>query len=108
MQRLIWIVAGIGFVVWSLLAWFGYAVLGWVGEFTANNAGQFGANTELADWLAWAAGTIGAAGGTLIVIVWLFGAAVIAAVAFGIAKLVQRREAPPADMRAHRLPPGHR
>ena len=101
MQRAIWIIAAIGFVLWSLLAWLGYAVLGWVGDFTANNAGQLTASTEIADWLAWAAEVIGAAGGTLIVILWLFGSTVIAVIAFGISRLAQRREAAP-------LPPGRR
>ena len=107
MQRLIWIIAGIGFVLWSLLAWLGYAVLGWVGDLTASNAGQLTTNMEMADWLAWAAEVIGAAGGTLIVILWLFGSAVIAVIAFGISRLVQRRE-PPQALRYRPPPSGQR
>lgn len=105
MPRLIWIIAGAGFVLWSLFAWLGYAVLGWAGDFTASNAGNLTASAELADWLAWAAGVIGAAGGTLIVIVWLFGSAVIAVMAFGISRLVQHRN-PPRPPRYRVLPPG--
>lgn len=106
MQRAIWIIAGVAFVLWSLFAWAGYAVLGWVGDFTASNAGQLTASMEMADWLAWAAEVIGAAGGTLIVILWLFGSAVIAVLAFGISWLLRRHEAPRNALRT--LPPGRR
>ena len=106
MQRAIWIVAAIGFLLWSLLAWLGYAVLGWVGDFTANNAGHLTATTELADWLAWAAEVIGAAGGTLIVILWLFGGAAIAVFAFGISWLLGRHDSPRSTVQI--LPPGRR
>lgn len=107
MQRVVWIVAGIGFLLWSLLAWAGHAVLDWLADFTAGNAGQLTANMELADWLAWAAGLAGSAGGALIVVVWLFGSAVIALAAFGISRLVLRYGAQQRP-RYEVLPPGHR
>ena len=108
MQRAIWIVAAICFVFWSLLAWLGYAVLGWVGDFTANNAGQLTTNMEMADWLAWAADMVGAAGGTLIVILWLFGSAVIAVVAFALSRLLGNRERPRNSGQYRVLPPDQR
>lgn len=106
MQRVIWIVAAIGFLLWSLMAWLGYAVLGWVGDFTASNAGRLTAGAEMSEWLAWAAEVIGAAGGTLIVILWLFGSAAIAVMAFGASWLLRRHEAPRTA--AQNLPPGRR
>lgn len=106
MQRAIWIVAAIVFLLWSLFAWLGYAVLGWVGDFTANNAGQL-AGAEMADFLAWAAGMIDATGGTLIVIVWIIGSAVIAVLAAVLAKLIGGRQPHRAD-RFQRFPPSHR
>lgn len=106
MQRLVWIVAAVGFALWSLFAWLGYAMLGWAGDFTASNAGHLTANTEMADWLAWAAEVIGAAGGMFIVILWLFGSAVIAVIAFGISRLVQRQDAPRSGVQV--LPPSRR
>lgn len=107
MQRAIWIIAAIGFVLWSLFAWLGYAVLGWVGDFTANNAGQL-AGAEMAGFLTWAAGVVGATGGTLIVIVWIFGSAVIAIIAAALAKLAGNNRQPQRVDRFRRFPPSHR
>lgn len=107
MQRAIWIVAAIVFLLWSLFAWLGYAMLGWVGDFTASNAGQL-AGAEMADFLVWAAGVIGATGGTLIVIVWIIGGAVIGVVAALLAKLASGSRQPHRADRFQRFPPSHR
>lgn len=107
MQRVVWIVAAIGFVLWSILAWLGHVVLGWLADFATRNADQLTIGGEFADWLTWAADLIGAAGGTLIVIVWLFGSIVIAVLAFVISKLAQRYVEGRSD-RYQVLPPGHR
>src|SRR5690606_8514944 len=86
MQRAVWIVAGIIFLLWSLFAWLGSAVLGWLGDFTTSNAGRL-TDLEMADWLVWAADFIGATGAALIVIVWLIGSVAIALLAALLAKL---------------------
>jgi len=108
MQRLVWIGAAVAFALWSLCAWLGYAMLGWVGDFTASNAGHLTAGTEMADWLVWAAEMIGAAGGTLIVIFWLFGSAVIAVLAFALSRLLGNRERPRTAGQYRVLPPDQR
>lgn len=89
MHRIIWIAAAIGFVLWSLLAWFGYAMLGWARDFAMVNADRLTVS-EFADGLLLAADLLGTAGGTAIVFLWLFGTALIAAIAFAVSWLVRR------------------
>lgn len=106
MQRIVWIAATIGFALWSLLAWLGYAMLGWVAEFTTNNADRLTIGGEFTDWLLWAADLLGAAGGTLIVILWLLGSAMIAVLAFAVSWLVRRYGGEDHHPRIEVLPPG--
>jgi hypothetical protein len=108
MQRVIWIIAAIAFFAWSLLAWLGNAMLGWLAGFVAGNADQLTAVGAPAGWLSWVAALADSVGGALIVVVWLFGGAVIAVAAFVIARLVQWQAAPRKPGHYRILPPGRR
>lgn len=108
MQRIVWIIAAMALALWSLLAWLGNAMLGWLADFVAANAGQLTMAGELAGWLSWSAALADAAGGALIVVVWLLGSVAIAIVAFFISRLAGRHAPPQKPGYYKILPPGRR
>lgn len=91
MTRFVWGVAGVAILVWSGVAWLGHGLVGWIAAFASSNADQLTLGPDLAGLLAWLAGVLGAAGGIVIVLVWLAGCVAIAVVAAVLSRLLGRR-----------------
>lgn len=93
MGRLIWGIAGLGLLAWTLLAWLGHAVIEWVSGLAASGAVALPVTGEAADWLGWAAIILGDISGVVVIIVWALGAGLILAVAAVAKRLLARRPA---------------
>lgn len=91
MTRLIWGVAGVAILAWSGVAWLGHGLVEWIAAFAGSHADQLTLGPDLAGLLAWLAGVAGAAGGIVIVLVWLAGCVAIAVVAAVLSRLLGRR-----------------
>ena len=77
-------------VVWSLVAWGSYALIGWVGGFAAENADMFTGHPEAVVFIAWVASALTSAGLTGVVVAWLFGLALILLVPAIVGRLARR------------------
>jgi hypothetical protein len=80
MKQLVWGLALVAAVLWSLLAWGTYALVEWVGRFAAANADQVSGHPEAVEWLSWAAGWLTSAGLAGVMVIWLAGIGLILAI----------------------------
>lgn len=104
MTKLIWIIAGGAFLVWSGFAWLSHGLLDWIAAFASDHAGQLTLGPNLTELLTWLAGFAASAGGVVIVVIWMIGCAVIAGLALLSSKLLARRR-PGPSWSGYRLPP---
>ena len=100
MGRLVWGIAGLGLLAWTLLAWLGHAVIEWGSGLAASGAIALPVTGEAADWLSWSALLLGNVSEVVVIIVWALGAAMILAVAAVAKRLLVRRAAPPVPFRS--------
>lgn len=107
MSRLIWIVAGAAFLVWSGFAWLSHGVVEWIAAFASNHADRLTLGPDFAGLLAWSAELVAAAGGVAIFLIWLIGCAAIAVLAFLSSQLLARR-VPRPQLPGYQLPPSRR
>src|SRR5918998_1802033 len=70
MKRLLWGLAWIAVLVWSLFAWGAYGLLDFFGGFAARNADMVTGHPESVEWLSWALMTLRSLGLGAIVVVW--------------------------------------
>lgn len=77
MRTLVKGLAVLAAIVWSLVAWGSYALIGWVGGFAAQNADAFTGHPETVVFLSWAASVLTSVGLAGVVVAWLFGLALI-------------------------------
>jgi hypothetical protein len=69
-KRLLWILAWIVVVIWSLFAWGAYGLLDFFGGFAARNTDIVTGHPETVEWLSWALMTLRGLGLGAIVFVW--------------------------------------
>jgi hypothetical protein len=105
MMRMIWILAACALQVWSGFAWLSHGLVEWLAAFAGNHAGQLTLGPELAALLVWLADLLVAAGGIVIVLVWLTGCVAIALLAWILSRLMAPRASRPR-LPGYRLPPG--
>lgn len=116
MKRLLWGLAWIAVLVWSLFAWGAYGLLDFFGGVAARNADIVTGHPETVEWLSWALTTLRGLGLGAIVVVWGLVSLLILAVpaVLGFVLGGSRREqrvdygrGPPIDQRgAGPFPPG--
>jgi len=116
MKRLLWGLAWIAVLVWSLFAWGAYGLLDFFGGVAARNADIVTGHPETVEWLSWALTTLRGLGLGAIVVVWGLVSLLILAVpaVLGFVLVGSRRErraddwrGPPIDQRrAGPFPPG--
>jgi len=87
-RKLILVLAAIGLVFWSLLAWAASGLLGLAEGIAATGAPFIPLPPELVYWVA---GLMSGAGGLLVWIVWFIGAAIIVIVTMVLLALVTPR-----------------
>lgn len=91
MKRWLWIAGTALAVVWSLLAWGTYAVVGAIGRLIADNADWASGHPETVVWLSWLANLATSLGLAGVVTVWAVGIIAIVIVALLLSRLRQRR-----------------
>jgi len=89
MRNFILVLAAIGLLIWSLLAWAASGLIGVAGGIAATTAPFIPLPPELVLWMA---GLLSGAGGIVVWIVWFLGAAVIAIVTMTLLALIRPRE----------------
>lgn len=94
MRKYIWLAFGTAAVVWSLVAWTGYAVVANLGGVAASIGTVPGFTPEPFS-IAWAAAQVRAIGLNWIFVVWLIGLTVIAGFAAIVKRMMGRQFAPP-------------
>jgi len=77
-------------ILWSLVAWGSYALIGWVGGFAAVNADAFTGHPELATWVSWAASVLTSVGLAGVVVAWLVGLALLLLAPALVGRLARR------------------
>jgi hypothetical protein len=94
MKRLLWGLAWIAVLVWSLFAWGAYGLLDFFGGIAARNADIVTGHPETVEWLSWALTTLRGLGLGAIVMVWGLVSLLILAVPAGLGFLLggSRRE----------------
>ncbi|SCY01835.1 hypothetical protein [Microvirga guangxiensis] len=70
MRRLLWILAWIGVVLWSLFAWGAYGLLDIFGDVAVRNADIVSDHPETVEWLSWSLAVLRSLGLGAIVFVW--------------------------------------
>jgi fatty acid desaturase len=70
MKRLLWGLAWIAVLVWSLFAWGAYGLLDFFGGVAARNADIVTGHPETVEWLSWALTALRGLGLGAIVVVW--------------------------------------
>jgi hypothetical protein len=105
MKRLLWGLAWIAVVVWSLFAWGAYGLLDFFGGMAARNADIVTGHPETVEWLSWALTALRGLGLGAIVIVWGLVSLLILAVpaVLGLFLGGSRREPPAAGWRGPRI-----
>ena len=93
MRRFILVLAAIGLIIWSLLAWAASGLLGFAEGIAATSAPFIPLPPELVYWVA---GLMSGAGGLLVWVVWFIGAAIIAITTMVLLALVRPRYPGPA------------
>src|SRR4028119_2302982 len=101
MKRLLWGLAWITFLVWSLFAWGAYGLLDFFGGVAARNADMVTGHPETVEWLSWALTTLRGLGLGAIVVVWGLVSLLILAVPAGLGFVLggSRREQRADDWR---------
>jgi hypothetical protein len=74
MNRLIWILAALALLFWSLLSWGTYAIVTGGGEWLTSNADLLALAPEWQYWLQWLLRLVEQFGAVLVWIVWAAGA----------------------------------
>jgi hypothetical protein len=87
MRKLIWPLIALGLAIWSLIAWFAYAVIRWGGNIVSSNADQIPVEPEAVELFSWLA-----VFGTdilqwLVVGVWAIGAVIALGLGFALNKM---------------------
>ncbi|MBM3573189.1 MAG: hypothetical protein FJX52_12670 [Alphaproteobacteria bacterium] len=90
MRHVLWLLALVAAILWSLLAWGAYAVIGAIGALIAANADWLAQHAERAAGLSWFTDGLTSLGLAGVVAVWLIGLAVIAAAALGLSMAAGR------------------
>ena len=110
MRRLIWLVAGAGVVLWSLLAWGVYGLIDLFGSAVVRHAEAVGSHPGAAEWLSWGLAAVRSLGLAAVVLVWGFVCLLILAVPAVLTLLLGRALRPiePADRRVSYPRPGCR
>lgn len=83
MKKLVWVVLGVGILIWSGLAWFVHSLVGWGGAVASGNADILTPVPEAVEWLSWFAIFGTNIGEWIIISVWALG--VILALIIGFA-----------------------
>jgi len=99
MRRLVFALAVVAAILWSLFAWGAYGVLGWAGDVAARNADWVTGNPEAVVWLSTLASWLTGLGLAGIVAVWLLGLGLIFLVPLLLRLLGGPGRRPPADYR---------
>jgi hypothetical protein len=101
MKRLLWGLAWIAVLVWSLFAWGAYGLLDFFGGLAACNADIVTGHPETVEWLSWALTTLRGLGLGAIVVVWGLVSLLILAVPAGLGFVLggSRREQRADDWR---------
>jgi hypothetical protein len=74
---MLWLGCVVAALLWSLLAWAAYGLVGWAGGLAASNADWVTAHPETVEWLSWSAAWLTAVGLAGVVAVWAIGAGLI-------------------------------
>lgn len=77
-------------LLWSVVAWGSYALIGWVGGFAAHNADAFTGHPEAVVWLSWAASVLTSVGLAGVVVAWLAGLALLLLAPALVGRLARR------------------
>lgn len=77
-------------ILWSLVAWGSYALIGRVGGFAAQNADAFTEHPEAVVWLSWAASVLTSVGLAGVVVAWLAGLALLLVAPALVGRLARR------------------
>ncbi len=83
-------IAVVAAVVWSLVAWGSYALIGWVGQFAAQNADMVTGHPETVVFLSWAASVLTSVGLAGVVVAWLVGLGLILLAPAAVGALTRR------------------
>lgn len=94
MARLVWWVAALGLLGWTLLAWLGHALLGWGAGLVSGGAIALPLEAEAAAWLSWLALLLGQASGAIVIAIWALGAGVILILAAVARRILARKTEP--------------
>jgi hypothetical protein len=110
MRRLIWLVAGAGVVLWSLLAWGVYGLIDLFGSAVVRHVEAVGSYPGAAEWLSWGLAAVRNLGLAAVVLVWGFVSLLILAVPAVLTLLLGRalRPVERADPRVGYPRPGYR